>query len=206
VAAASPTPSPEAPAPTPVPPPPARLELAVRPDAVVEIDGKRLGKTPFAPLELEPGLRRIQLLSSGFWGFRRQLRLEAGASARLDVDLYWEGVAWRPGEGAPYHLDRGQTTPELDPVIRHLADGELEAALAELAPLAAGVPKGEADRRRRARIEFYLGVVTLELGRQAKATTHFLTAIENDGRLRPREGSFPLRVRAFFEQVRKNRP
>jgi hypothetical protein len=206
-AAASPTPIPEAPAPTPVPPPrSARLELAVRPGAVVEVDGQRLGKTPLAPLELEPGLRKIQLLSSGFWGLRRQLRLEAGTSARLDVDLYWEGIAWRPGEGAPYQLDRGKATPELDPVIRHLADGELEAALARLAPLAAAVSGKDADRRRRARVEFYLGVVTLELGRQAEAATHFLAAIESDGRLRPREGSFPLRVRAFFEQARKNRP
>lgn len=204
--AASPDPSPVPVTPPPTPPPaapaPARLELAVRPGAEVEVDGQRVGRTPLEPLVVEPGPHRLRLLNSGFWPLRRQLRLEPGASVRLDVDLFWEGVAWRPGEGAPYQLKGAEAIPGLEMVVRLLAEGEFDAALAGLAPLAAG-PAG--DRRARARVDFYLGVATLELGRQSEARGHFLAAIEQDGRLRAREGSFPPRVIAFFEQVRKSR-
>jgi hypothetical protein len=174
----------------------------VRPGAEVEIDGQRYGRTPLEPLSLEPGLRQLRLMNAGFWPLRRPLRLEAGASARLDVDLYWEGIAWRPGEGAPYQLKDDEAAPGLDAVIRLLADGEFAAALAELEPLSSTA--GE-DRRARALVDFYLGVANLELGRQTDARTHFLAAIDEDGRLRPREGAFPARVIAFFEQVRKSR-
>jgi hypothetical protein len=169
----------------------------------VEIDGERRGRTPLEPLVLEPGPHRLRLLSAQFWPLRRLVWLEAGGSARLDVDLFWDGIAWRPGEGAPYELKGIGSTPGLEAVRRQLADGEFEEALAALEALAASA-RAE-DRRGRARVAFYRGVTALEMGRPADARAHFLEAIGQDGRIRPREGSFPARVIAFFEQVRKSR-
>ncbi len=205
---ATPTPSPTPPPATPSPatPPPAavaRLEIAVRPGAEVEIDGQSCGQTPLGPLDLEPGLHRLRLLNEGFWPLRRLLLLDVGDSSRLDVDLFWEGIARRPGEGAPYQLKGAEATPGLDAVSRQLADGEFEDAVSALDMLAAAAPAG--DRRARARIAFYRGVTALEMARSSDARAHFLEAIEQDDGIRPRESSFPPRVIAFFDRVRKSR-
>jgi len=119
----------------------ARLEIAVRPGAEVEIDGTRHGRTPLDPLELEPGLRRLRLLNAQFWPLRRLIRLEAGATARLDVDLFWDGIPGARG-GRAVPAQGAETPPEIEAVGRQLADGEFEAALAALDALAAATPAG----------------------------------------------------------------
>jgi eukaryotic-like serine/threonine-protein kinase len=108
-AVARPGPSPSASAPTPsqpiVPsaPPsstprpvdPGLLQIAVRPWAEVEVDGRLLGTTPLDRMSLPAGQHVVLLRHPSFEPFTRAVTIRPGELARLVVDLPREGVPLR---------------------------------------------------------------------------------------------------------------
>jgi len=70
-----------------------QLRVRVVPWAEVEVDGTRIGTTPFKPLLLPPGVHVIGLRHPGYKPLVREVTIKAGEQTRLDVDLSREGTA-----------------------------------------------------------------------------------------------------------------
>ncbi len=92
----APTPAPlvpAAPTPAPVPtPPPAtgRLQILARPWAEVAVDGRRVGTTPFRPIELPAGEHTVVFSHPDYKSFQRKITVAAGQTTRLEIDLSYE--------------------------------------------------------------------------------------------------------------------
>jgi len=72
---------------------PGRLQIGVRPWAVVRIDDRAMGETPLAPLELAPGVHTARLEHPDYQPLVRKVTVRAGETVRLQVDLGQDGVA-----------------------------------------------------------------------------------------------------------------
>ncbi len=72
---------------------PGRLQIGVRPWAVVQVDGRSLGETPLAPLDLSPGVYTARIEHPDFQPLVRRVTVQAGETVRLQVDLAQDGVA-----------------------------------------------------------------------------------------------------------------
>ena len=72
---------------------PGRLQIGVRPWGTVQIDGRPLGETPMAPLDLAPGVHTARIEHPGFQPLVRKVTVVAGETIRLQVDLAQDGVA-----------------------------------------------------------------------------------------------------------------
>jgi hypothetical protein len=85
--------TPEPPAPPAVDEAPGRLQIGVRPWAAIQIDGRSMGETPVAPLDLAPGVHTARLEHPDFQPLVRKVTVVAGETVRLQVDLAQDGVA-----------------------------------------------------------------------------------------------------------------
>ena len=72
---------------------PGRLQIGVRPWAVVRIDDRPVGETPLAPLDLPPGLYTARLEHPDYQPLVRKVTVRPGETVRLQVDLGEDGVA-----------------------------------------------------------------------------------------------------------------
>jgi hypothetical protein len=72
---------------------PGRLQIGVRPWAAIQIDGRPMGETPVAPLDLAPGVHTARLEHPDFQPLVRKVTVVAGETVRLQVDLTQDGVA-----------------------------------------------------------------------------------------------------------------
>ena len=72
---------------------PGRLQIGVRPWAVVRIDDRQVGETPLAPLELPPGTYTARLEHPSYQPFVRRVKVRPGETVRLQVDLGLDGIA-----------------------------------------------------------------------------------------------------------------
>lgn len=72
---------------------PGRLQIGVRPWAAIQIDGRSMGETPVAPLDLAPGVHTARLEHPDFQPLVRKVTVVAGETVRLQVDLAQDGVA-----------------------------------------------------------------------------------------------------------------
>jgi serine/threonine-protein kinase len=72
---------------------PGRLQIGVRPWAVVRIDDRSIGETPVAPLELPPGMYTARLEHPDYQPLVRKVTVRAGETVRLQVDLRQDGIA-----------------------------------------------------------------------------------------------------------------
>jgi serine/threonine-protein kinase len=72
---------------------PGRLQIGVRPWAVVRIDDRPVGETPMAPLELSPGTHVARLEHPDYEPLVRKVTVRAGETVRLQVDLGRDAVA-----------------------------------------------------------------------------------------------------------------
>ncbi len=199
----TPSPSPTA-TPTPTPAPTGGLDVDVRPGADVEIEGRGSGKAPLQDVPLDPGVHVVTLSHPDYWPLVRRVSIEAGETARLDVDLSWEGVLRSRSRVPPYALplDGG---PHDDPYyqrgLRQLAGGDFREAVLTLEPVVRRLAQGGKGKEQ-ARAEFYLGCAYLELNRQALAKERFQAALEHDGSLKPGGGLSP-KIASFFATVRE---
>ncbi len=204
----TPTPTPEptptpTPVPTPTPTPGALLAIGVRPWATVEIDGKPYGRTPLAGVALEPGEHVVELENPEYWPRRRRVVLLPGATVRLDVDLPWEGV--RRGITVPGRIPPqgdAATDAELVRAENLLHDEQWQEAVVTLESAVRRLRTQPRQKAGLARAYFYLGVAQLELEQTSTATTSFLAALEQDGKLRPPPAAFSAQVIGFFNHVR----
>jgi eukaryotic-like serine/threonine-protein kinase len=189
-------------APTPTPVPRALLAISARPWASVEIDGKPYGRTPLPGILVEPGEHEVDLVNPEYWPRRRRVVLLPGSTFRLDVDLPWEGVRRSPT--VPGRLPQGASPPdpELDRGENQLRDMQWQDAIVTLEAVVRRLRTQPRQKSALARAYFYLGVAHLELEETIAATTSFLAALEQDGRLRPPPAAFSPRVLGFFEHVR----
>jgi hypothetical protein len=178
------------------------LAIGVRPWAEVEIDGKPYGRTPLAGIAVEPGAHAVELVHPEYWPRRREVVLFPGSAFRLDVDLPWEGV--RRGVTTPGRLPRGgaPADPELDHGENQLREMEWRDAIVTLEGVVRRLRTQPRQKGELARTYFYLGVAHLELDEPTTATTSFLAALEQDGKLRPPPAAFSARVLSFFNHVR----
>jgi serine/threonine protein kinase len=200
----TPTPTPT-PSPTPAPVPRALLAIGVRPWASVEIDGKPYGRTPLAGIAIEPGEHAVELVNPDYWPRRRRVVLYPGVTFRMDVDLPWEGV--RRGPTVPGRLPQGGAAPdpELDRAENLLREMKWQDAVVALESVVRRLRTQPRQKAALARAYFYLGVAHLELEEPSTATTSFLAALEQDGKLRPPPAAFSARVISFFNHVRSDR-
>ena len=72
---------------------PGRLQIGVRPWAVVRIDDRAIGETPLAPLELSPGTHTARLEHPDYQPLVRKVTVQSGQTVRLQVDLGLDGIA-----------------------------------------------------------------------------------------------------------------
>jgi hypothetical protein len=72
---------------------PGRLQIGVRPWAVVRIDDRRVGETPLAPLELAPGTYTARFEHPDYQPFVRRVTVRPAETVRLQVDLGLDGIA-----------------------------------------------------------------------------------------------------------------
>lgn len=78
----------------PAPPQPTTLLLAINvDDAEVAIDGRQVGTSPLAPLDLPPGRHTISVSARGFAPWSRMVEVAPAESARVNVDLAPDAAA-----------------------------------------------------------------------------------------------------------------
>ncbi len=116
---------------------PARLAVATRPaGAEVMLDGRRIGRTPLAPVPVTPGRHRLRLTAEGYAAWEQTVETPAGETLRLDVTLRapsaGEGErAGAAGAGGPEQQtgDRAgrRPAPEGDPETAGSGAGSLAA-------------------------------------------------------------------------------
>jgi hypothetical protein len=172
----------------------------------VEIDGKPYGRTPLAGIAIEPGEHEVQLDNPEYWPRRRRVVLYPGAPLRLDVDLPWEGI--RRGVTVPARIPpQGDSAadPDLDRGESLLREEQWQQAVVTLESVVRRLRTQPQQKSALARAYFYLGVAHLELEETSTATTSFLAALEQDGKLRPPAAAFSPRIMGFFEHVRTER-
>jgi serine/threonine protein kinase len=83
------------PAETPTPPPSSGILVTVVPWADLSIDGVPQGQTPLARIEVAPGAHQLVLSHPDYRPWVRKVRVSAGETLRLRVDLRVEGVRRR---------------------------------------------------------------------------------------------------------------
>jgi serine/threonine-protein kinase len=71
---------------------PGRLQIGVRPWAVVSVDGRPVGETPLAALTLRPGVYTARLVHPDYRPFSRRVTVKPGETSRLFVDLALDGI------------------------------------------------------------------------------------------------------------------
>jgi len=198
-----PTPSPT-PVATPTPPTTGALDVDVRPSADVEVEGRPAGHAPLLGLQLDPGSHLVKLVHPDYWPLRRRIGVEAGKTARLEVDLSWEGVPRARSRETPFSLpmDGSPSDPYFDRGLRQMSEGEYQEAVLTLEPVVRRLQGGKIKEQ--ARAEFYLGVAYLELNRQALAKERFGAALEHDPSLKPSSAAFSSKVMSFFGAVRES--
>jgi hypothetical protein len=182
--------------------PPALLAIGVRPWASVEIDGKPYGRTPLPGITVEPGEHAVDLVHPDYWPRRRQVLLFPGSTLRLDVDLPWEGVRRSPTVRGRLPRGAAPADPELDRGENQLREMEWREAIVTLEGVVRRLRAQPRQKNALARAYFYLGVAHLELDETSSATTSFLAALDQDGKLRPPPAAFSARVLSFFNHVR----
>jgi serine/threonine-protein kinase len=88
-----------APPPTTVPPTtapaPGILKLHVVPWADIEVNGRKVGQTPFEPMSLAAGEYTIRFVHPDYHPLTRQIVVASGTTTRLSVDFTWEGFRRR---------------------------------------------------------------------------------------------------------------
>ena len=72
---------------------PGRLQIGVRPWAVVRIDDRRVGETPLAPLVLPPGTYTARFEHPDYQPLMRKVTVRPAETVRLQVDLGLDGIA-----------------------------------------------------------------------------------------------------------------
>ena len=179
--------------------------MEARPGATVEVNGTAAGSAPLQGLALDPGVHVVKLQHPDYWPLVRRIAIEPGKTARLDVDLSWEGVPRARSRAAPYGvpLDGSPDDPYFQRGLQQLAEGEYQEAVLTLEPVVRRLQTQGGKNKEQARAEFYLGVAYLELNRQALAKERFQAALEHDGSLRPSSGAFSPKVASFFGTVRE---
>jgi hypothetical protein len=182
--------------------PPALLAIGVRPWASVEIDGKPYGRTPLPGITVEPGEHAVDLVHPDYWPRRRQVLLFPGSTLRLDVDLPWEGVRRSPTVRGRLPRGAAPADPEIDRGENQLREMEWREAIVTLEGVVRRLRAQPRQKNALARAYFYLGVAHLELDETSSATTSFLAALGQDGKLRPPPAAFSARVLSFFNHVR----
>jgi hypothetical protein len=186
--------------------PSAILAIGVRPWATVEIDGKPYGRTPLASVAIEAGEHEVQLDNPEYWPRRRRVSLFPGKTLRLDVDLPWEGV--RRGVTVPGRIPPQGDAASDGELVRAenlLHDEQWQEAVVTLESVVRRLQTQPRQKNALARAYFYLGVAHLELEETSTATTSFLAALEQDGKLRPSPAAFSARVIGFFGHVKNVR-
>jgi hypothetical protein len=71
---------------------PGRLQIGVRPWAVVRIDDRTIGETPVAPLALPPGVYTARFEHPDYQPLVRRVTVRPGETVRLQVDLGQDAV------------------------------------------------------------------------------------------------------------------
>ena len=66
-----------------VPPEPGTLFVNAAPWGTVFVDGRSIGNTPKANIEITPGLHVIRVERDGYEAYEEEVRIEAGATIRL---------------------------------------------------------------------------------------------------------------------------
>jgi tetratricopeptide (TPR) repeat protein len=182
------------------------LDVEARPGAEVEVGGQAVGKAPLQGLQLDPGVHVVKLQHPDYWPLTRKVAIEAGKTARLDVDLSWEGVLRTRSREAPYGVPL-DGSPDDDPYfqrgLKQLAEGEYQEAILTLEPVVRRLQSQGGRNKEQARAEFYLGVAYLELNRQALAKERFQAALEHDGSLKLAPGTLSPKITSFFATVRE---
>ncbi len=202
----TPTPSPSpTPTPTPTPVPVGALDVEARPAAQVEVGGQAVGNAPVQGLQLDAGVHVVKLQHPDYWPLTRKVAIEAGKTARLDVDLSWEGVLRARSREAPYTvpLDGSPDDPYFQRGLRQLAECDYQEAILTLEPVVRRLQSQGGRNKEQARTEFYLGVAYLELNRQALAKERFQAALEHDGSLKLPHGALSPKIMSFFGTVRE---
>jgi hypothetical protein len=177
------------------------VSVDVHPWAEVSVGDRSLGRTPFAPLSLEPGEVVFVFQHPAFWPLRRHVVLESGRRTDVQVDLQWEAVP--RGKVPPYRAPSGPSPrdPAFGKATDFLVLGDFPKAVSTLRPLV--LKLGEEGRPKElARAEFFLGVALLESGQEMEARRHLEAALAHDPSLEPEPAAFPARVSSFFGHVR----
>jgi len=192
------------PAPTPKPAPATgSLDLAVKPSAEVELDGRDAGPAPLTS-QVGAGVRVVRLTHPDYWPVTRRVAVDAGKTLRLDVDLSWEGVQRSRSKEPPFSvpLDGSPSDPYFERGLHQLAQGDFQEAILTLEPVARRLEVAGKEKDL-ARAEFYLGIAYLELNRQGTAKERFARALELDGSMRVPGAIFSPKVTSFFATVRE---
>jgi len=71
---------------------PGRLQIGVRPWAMITIDGRPVGETPIAPLSLAPGVYTARLEHPEYRPLLRKVTVRPGETVRLKVDFGLDGI------------------------------------------------------------------------------------------------------------------
>lgn len=95
--------------PAPPPPPPTLLVTTTVDGARVQIDGQEIGTSPVAAVEVAEGQHEIVVLRAGYLSARRQVRVQAGQRARVDVTLEPIGGSADGGSDAVFGEDAQQS-------------------------------------------------------------------------------------------------
>jgi Flp pilus assembly protein TadD len=138
------------------------------------------------------------------------MKVTAGTATRVQVDVTAEGVARARAREAPYTtaLDGSPSDPYFDRGLRQMAVGEFQEAMLTLDPVARRLERSGRNRER-ARVELYLAVALLELGRAEEARARFARALDLDRSVRLPVSGFSAKAFALFAEVRtaeKERP
>ena len=173
----------------------------------MEIDGRDVGKTPIASLELDAGNRLLRLIHPDYWPVMRRVSVERGKALRLDVDLSWEGLLRARSKTAPFSeaIDGSPSDTYFERGLRQLAEGDYQEAVLTLEPVALRLQQAGKEKEL-ARAEFYLGIALLELNRQGRAKESFQKALEHDASLRVPGAAFSPKITSFFGTVREAAP
>jgi hypothetical protein len=111
---------------------PARLAVRSEPGAEVAIDGRPIGRTPFAgPLEIAAGRYFVSISKNGRYGYSRELTMNRGddlkLDAPLDVTAQRKASYWVLGGAGALAVAGGVTT-----VMALLAEGDAKDYLARI--------------------------------------------------------------------------
>lgn len=129
----------------PLDPLPARLTIDAAPGTHVRVDGRAIGQTPLAPVELPPGRHRVALTAAGRAPYARTLDLDRAEDATLAAELDVSGLR----VAAIAHLTGGGLLVTGAAITGALAlDAEADALALESTFTRQGLTAAEASRHR----------------------------------------------------------